>query len=123
MNNKKINVLIGFSILLLYSITLLMIKYPASYISGSPVALFYSGVPVLSIGKSLFFLLFALIASYLLSNVNHEFNERWAPIYLFIAAFSISLLLWNMPEVNNDYRVYFGYAKTVEANGLQYVTT
>ncbi len=123
MNNKKINVLIGFSILLLYSITLLMIKYPASYISGSPVALFYSGVPILSIGKSLFFLLFALIASYLLSNVNHEFNERWAPIYLFIAAFGISMLLWNMPEVNNDYRVYFGYAKTVEANGLQYATT
>lgn len=122
MENKKITILIGSSILFLYSITLLMIKYPASYTSGSPVALFYAGVPVLSIERSLFFLLFALIISYLLSNVSTEFNERRAPVYLFIAALGISMLLWNMPEINNDYRIYFGYAKAVEANGLQYVT-
>lgn len=121
MDNKKITLFIGFSILFFYGITLLMIKYPASYTSGSPVALFWSGVPIVSIGKNLFFLLFALIVSYVLSNMKLESDERYAPIYLFIAAFFISLFLWGMPEVNNDYRVYFDYAKTVEVNGLQSV--
>ncbi len=119
MRNSKVRFLIGLSALFLYGITLLMIKYPASYTSGSPVALFWSGVPTISIGRSMLFLLFALTLSYLLTYIKVEFEERYTPVYLFIAAFIISLFLWNMPEVNNDYRVYFEYAKYIEVNGLR----
>lgn len=119
MRNSKVSFLIGFSILFLYGITLLMIKYPASYTSGSPVALFWSGIPTISIGKSMLFLLFGLALSFLLTYMKVEFEERYTPVYLFTAAFIISLFLWNMPEVNNDYRVYFEYAKYIEVNGLR----
>ncbi len=119
MDNKKTNIIIAISILLSYGVTLIMIKYPASYTSGSPVALFWSGVPTVSIGKSLLFLISALIFSYILTNVKLELDERYVLIYLFAAAFVISMFLWNMPEVNNDYRVYFDYAKYIEVNGLR----
>lgn len=53
MDTKKVNVLVGFSILFFYSITLLMIKCPASYTTSSPVALLWPEVPLISLEKAL----------------------------------------------------------------------
>ena len=118
MGNKKTSIIIASSVLFSYGVILLLIKYPASYTSGSPVALFWSGVPTISLGKSLLFLTSALIFSYFLTNVKLELDRRYVPVLLFASAFVISMLLWNMPEVNNDYAYYFDLARTIEINGF-----
>lgn len=118
MKIKKVDTLIGIFALFLYVVTLFMIKYPASYISGSTGALFWSGVPSIDVQKSFIFILVALILSYSLTRVKIELNEKYYPIYLFVAAFGTSLFLWDMPEVNNDFSLYFRHSKDVVAHGI-----